>query len=226
MKRSRLIAFLVLAFGILAGALILHPSLAGTLSGLAGQNDAEAVLKRALERARDAGSYQVDIALDQTVIQQQPLGFAPQEESAHFEIEGAIAGPDRARFSISPGRTTFALATRDPQEFLVVDATVYRRAGDRWVKAGADTPALEIDGLGLSLLSVARDVQRLEPAKGPPVLGALRPTFRRLGFKLYPEDIRRYLLAQQGISDPATMKMVAMSGPVIQGAGEIGRAHV
>jgi hypothetical protein len=212
MKRTRLIALLALTLGILAGTLAIQYKILG-------QDSARELLRSTLDRARDAGSYQVDISLDQTVRQERSLYFGPQEESAHFEIEGSIAGPDRARFSILPGRTSFVLAQTDPQEFLAVDSSVYHRAGDRWVRTDPDTPVVEVDGIGLSLLSVARDVEHLDPAEGSPALGDLTPSFRRVGFKLYPDDVSRFLLLQQGITDGNAVTLAKLSGPAIQGAG-------
>ena len=198
MKHTRAIAASILTFVILAAVLAATPTLAQswpesaagkpTTSGsppveilaqrleklwrsLRDQYPAEVLLRQALEGASDAGSYQINIALDQTVSQQNPLSFAPQEESAHFEVEGAIGGPNRARFSILPGHTTFALAKRDAQEFLVVDSTVYHRAGDRWGQAESNSPVGAIDGIGLSLLAVARDVVLLDPAERPTISG-------------------------------------------------------
>ncbi|RME84986.1 MAG: hypothetical protein D6775_04050, partial [Caldilineae bacterium] len=184
-------------------------------------SEAERLLRRALDAARNAGRYQVAISIDQTISQQQPFGFAPQEESAHFEIEGAVESPDRARFAIRPGYTTFALRSRTAQEFLVVGDTMYRRAGEQWVKTEADTPPVDIEGTGLSLLSVARDVTLLEPAKGPALLGDAAPTFRRVGFRLYPDDVQRYLLARQGANNPTTIALAKISAPSIRGQGEL-----
>ncbi len=246
MKRTHLFATVVLLFCVLAAGLAILPSQAATLPDVAaqgvpsqrpldqvagiltnvwrrvlGQDSAQELLRGALEGARDAGSYQIHVSLDQTVTQQQFLSFAPQEESAHFDIEGAVAGPDRARFSILPGRTSFVLTKRDPQEMLVVDSEVYQRAGDRWVKAESDSPVVEVEGIGLSLLSAAREVHHLEPAKGPPALGESMPAFRRVGFKLYPNDVIRHILVQQGQFNQDTMMLARMSSPAISGSGEL-----
>ncbi|HUW10799.1 MAG TPA: hypothetical protein VM537_13790, partial [Anaerolineae bacterium] len=184
-------------------------------------DSAEELLRSALEAAREAGSYQINVSLDQTVIQQQFLSFAPQEESAHFDIEGAVAGPDQARFSILPGRTSFALTKREPQELLVVDSEVYQRSGDLWVKAESNAPVVEVEGIGLSLLSAAREVQHLDPAQGPPALGQAMPAFRRVGFVLYADDVIRHMLVQQGQFNQDTMALARMSGPGISGSGEL-----
>jgi hypothetical protein len=174
-----------------------------------------------LVQASDAGSFEVSISLDQTLRQEHPLRFGAPDETAHFEIEGSVAKPDRARFSILPGRTSFALAKTDAQEFLTVDSKVYRRVGERWVESETNVPATEVDGLGLSLLSVARDVTQLEPAAGPPALRELAPTFRRVSFNLYPDDVRDYLLRQQGVYDPLQVQLARLGAPIVEGSGEL-----
>jgi len=68
-----------------------------------GHDSAQQLLHRAMEDARDSGSHQINVSRDQTVTQQQPLSFAPQGAAVHLDIEGVVAGPDRARFSILPG---------------------------------------------------------------------------------------------------------------------------
>ncbi|MBN1814518.1 MAG: hypothetical protein JXA14_21945, partial [Anaerolineae bacterium] len=163
----------------------------------------------------------MSISLDQTVRQEHPLRFGTPDETAHFDIEGAATKPDRARFSILPGRTSFALAQMDAQEFLTANGKVYTRDGERWVETESNTPVFEVDGLGLSLLSVARDVAPLEPAAGPPALGELSPTFRRVSFKLYPDDIREYLLYQQAIDDARATLLARLNAPTIEGSGEL-----
>ena len=215
MKRTRLVALLGLTLCILAGTLAIQQK---TL----GQDSPRELLRSALDRALDAGSYQVQMSLDQTVRQERAAYFGPQEEWAHFEIEGSISAPDRARFAILPGRTSFSLAQKDPQEFLAVGSAVYHRAGDRWVRTDPDTPVVEVDGIGLSLLSAARDVEHLDPAEGPLALGELSPTFRRVGFKLYPDDVSRYMLVQQGITDGNAVALAKLSGPSIEGAASCG----
>ena len=190
MKRTRLAVLLGLTFCILAGTLAIQKQSLG-------HDDPRALLRDALDRARDAGSYQVQMSLDQTVRQLGPGYLGGREEWAHFEIEGAIAAPDRARFSILPGRTSFLPARQEAEEFLAVGTEVYHRAGDRWVQAEPGTAAVEVDGIGLSLLSAARDVEHLDPAQGPPALGASSPTYRRVGFKLHSDDVTRFLLLQR-----------------------------
>ncbi|NIV31982.1 MAG: hypothetical protein GWN58_21610, partial [Anaerolineae bacterium] len=194
MNRTRLAALLGLTLCILAGTLAIQQKTVG--------HDApEGFLRGALERAQDAGSYQVHMTLDQSVRQQGPAYPGMQEEWAHFEIEGSISAPDSARFAILPGRTSFLPAQEEPEEFLAVGSSVYQRAGDRWVQADPGTAVVEVDGIGLSLLSAARDVEHLDPAKGPLVLGENSPTYRRVGFKLHSDEVTRFLLLQQGITD-------------------------
>ena len=187
MKRARLIGCLALAFVLLAGSVIAQDIARG-------QDPAERLLHQALDRARATGSYQVDVSLDQTVGQDQPLFFGAPEERVHFEIEGSVAGPDRVRLSILPGRTSISQAQEEPQELLVRDSTVYCRAGDRWVQTSSNPPPVEVDGLGLSLLSVARDVELVERVTGPAAPGEQSPSFQRVGFRLYADDVTRFLV--------------------------------
>ncbi|MGD8474307.1 MAG: hypothetical protein PVH59_09285, partial [Anaerolineae bacterium] len=214
MKRSRLIALLGLTLCILAATLAIQHKVQG-------QDSAKTLLRDALDRARDAGSYQVQMSLDQIVRQLGPGYLGGQEEWAHFEIEGAISAPDRARFAILPGRTSFVPAQQEAEEFLAVGSDVYHRVGDRWVAAELGTAAVEVDGMGLSLVSAARDVEHLDPAQGPLALGEYSPTFRRVGFKLHSDDVRRFLLVQQGITDPQAVALARLSGPSIEGSGEL-----
>ena len=61
---------------------------------------------------------------------------------------------------------SFALAKQDPEEFLIVDSDIYRRVDGRWVETESAPSVVGLDGDGLSLLSVARDVEILgEPAE-------------------------------------------------------------
>jgi hypothetical protein len=223
MNRVRSMISVALITSVLTMALATDLPAVGTLVGLAGpdQDSPQALLRRALEQANDAGSFEVNISLDQTVRQEHPLRFGTPEETAHFEIEGSVAKPDRARFSILPGRTSFALAQKDAQEFLTVNSKVYRRVGERWVETESNTPVVEVDGLGLSLLAAARDVAHLEPVAGPPALGELTPSFRRVSFKLYPDDVRDYLLFQRGIDDERAVLLAKLSAPMIEGSGEL-----
>jgi hypothetical protein len=151
MKRARSMIFVALILSVLTVTLATDLPSVGAVFSLAGpdQDSPQVLLRHALEQANDAGSFQVDISLDQTVRQEHPLRFGTPEETAHFEIEGSIAKPDRARFSILPGRTSFALAQESAQEFLTVNSKVYRRVGERWIESEADMPVVEVDGLGL-----------------------------------------------------------------------------
>ncbi|MGD8584329.1 MAG: hypothetical protein PVJ75_03170, partial [Chloroflexota bacterium] len=223
MNRFRSLFFVALFVGVLALILATTTPLAGAAIGLArpGQDAPQALLAQALEKADTAGSFEVNVSLDQTVRQEHPLSFGAPEETAHFDIEGSVTKPDRARFKILPGRSSFVLAQTEPQEFLAADSKVYKRVGERWVETESNVPSIEVDGLGLSLLSVARDVEQLEPAAGPPALGEMAPAFRRVAFKLYPDDVSNYMIFQQGITDPGTAQLLRLKAPVIDGSGEL-----
>ena len=125
-------------------------------------DSARALLEQTLNGAVAAGSYGFSLAMDQTVLQEQPWGFAPAKEYAHFEIAGTVAGPERARLEIKPGRTSFVIADREAQELLVVEGAAYRRVSERWVRDDSNVASVEIEGIGLSMLSAAREVEHLE----------------------------------------------------------------
>ena len=80
-----------------------------------------------------------------------------------------------------------------------------------------------IDGIGLSLLAVARDAQHPRAGRRTGDIG--RPALQASAVSAssyIPEDVNHLLLVQQGISDPsANQSMLQMSGPNIQGAGEL-----
>jgi hypothetical protein len=172
-------------------------------------------LRRALQRAREAETFRVDIDLQQTItlLDASPLGTG--SEYARFQIEGTVGGPERARFSILPAAASFALATQDPQEVLIVDSTIYRRVEGRWVETESAPSVVALDGDGLSLLSVARDVHSLEPADDVP------SDFRGVGFTLQPDDVTRFVLLQHDRLDPEGVMLARLAAPAISGSGEL-----
>jgi len=182
---------------------------------ITGQDTPEATLRAALRRARDVGSYRAEIDLNQTVTSMSVPSFGARAESAHFQIESAIAGPGRARFTIAPVRTSFVLASREPQEFLVVGSSIYRRVGERWLEEDSAPISVSLDGDALSLVSVARDVAWLDPLEGS------HGRIRRLGFALYSDDVTRFMLVQQDQLTPENMVLARLQGPAIHGAGEL-----
>ncbi|MGD2146797.1 MAG: thrombospondin type 3 repeat-containing protein, partial [Anaerolineae bacterium] len=183
--------------------------------GLIGRREPKALLRLALERAQEAGTFRVDIDLQQTItlLNASPLG-APSEY-ARFRIEGTVGGRERARFSILPAAASFALATQDPQEVLIVDSTIYRRVDGLWVETESAPSVVALDGDGLSLLSAARDLQMLEPADDVPA------DFRGVRFTLHPEDVAQFVLVKQDRLDPEGVMLARLAAPAISGSGEL-----
>ena len=161
----------------------------------------ETLLRTALHRARQAGSYQVDLDIQQTVSLEQagPIAMGlPRNESAHFIVAGYVGGLQKARFIIEPRRISRGLQLNGPataQEILIAGGTLYEREGDRWVKNDDVTPLPGVNADALSLLSVARDVHRLEPVE------RLTGRYERVGFALHSSDVLRHLLSQRGQVD-------------------------
>jgi hypothetical protein len=195
--------------------------LAGVWARLRGEDDAEALLRRALEQARDAGGYVIDMDLAQAITPEDPFGLHPKEEWAQFELRGEIAGPTQARFRLSPQRASFAMEEA-AKEILVLDGAVYEAEGDRWQRT-QDAPAtLGLDSTGLTLLDAASDLQKMEPVEGLPLLGgAAKRSYQRVGFKLQAEDILRLTLAQQGALSPENLARARVGSPKIVGEGEL-----
>ncbi len=175
----------------------------------------EALLRLAIRRAQDAKTYRVDIDLQQTVTAPERAYLGANSESVRFQIEGTIGGPERARFSILPAAASFALAQQDPKEFLIVDADVYERVDGRWVDTDSAPTVVGLDGDGLSLLSVAREVERLEPA------GDLPADFQGVSFVLHPDDVARFVLVQHDRLDADGAMMARVAVPAVSGSGEL-----
>ncbi|MDQ1301465.1 MAG: hypothetical protein QG637_1387, partial [Chloroflexota bacterium] len=190
------------------------------------EGQAEGLLRQAVLQSRDAGRYALNIGLDQAVTPEDPFGMRTKEEWAHFDLRGEIAGRGTARFAITPGRTSFALASRAAREILVRDGTAYERvadpaANDRWSEISGVPAMLGLDSDGLTLLAAASDVKLLEPTDGPRMLPMLNLSYRRVGFKLQSGDIIRAMLAQRGALDAQTLAAAQLNGPHISGTGEL-----
>ncbi|MCX7706392.1 MAG: hypothetical protein N2204_00090 [Anaerolineae bacterium] len=184
----------------------------------------EELLRRALEQARDVGSYRVSIDVLQTVYMPRPaLGdmVTPAEQSARISIEGLVNGSRQARFVLREGE----IRGRMPQgnglqpsairEVLVAGNDVYQRQGDQWVlqETYASAPGLTSDAL--MLLSVARDVQRTDPIQ------TLGGTFERVSFTLDSDDVLAFMLQQIGRLDAWTAMQVRLNGIRYGGTGEL-----
>jgi hypothetical protein len=179
------------------------------------------LLRAALQRARQAGSYRVELDVQQTVSPEQAGSIArglPRSESAHFIVAGYVGGPQKARFAIEPRRVSRGLQSNAPataQEILIAADTLYERDGDRWVKNDGLPPLPGINTDALSLLSVARDVHSLEPVERLP------GRFERVGFTLHSRDVLHLLLLQQGQVDEVRLALASASGPSFGGTGEL-----
>lgn len=216
---------LILAFLLIlsAGSIQAFPHHSKSLSAQTDvdEGSAQDLLMHALNRVKKADGYEIQVSLDQTVTPEQSMFAATSTETAHFEIDGKISGPKQARLTITLGRTTLGLAQQEPQELLISGDAVYQREAGRWVRFEGAAPTLGIGNQGILLAAAARNVTFLEPVAGPPGLEALTANYRRIGFTLHPEDVRRQLLAQQGpVSEPARA-LAELQIPAIGGSGEL-----
>jgi predicted secreted protein len=60
----------------------------------------EVLLNSALRRAQAAGSYQVDMALDQSTIVDGAPQVAAESASTQLNVEASVAGSDRTRLTM------------------------------------------------------------------------------------------------------------------------------
>ncbi|MBX3000370.1 MAG: VCBS repeat-containing protein [Caldilineaceae bacterium] len=182
---------------------------------------AQMLLGRTLDRIQSAEGYEIQVNVDQILTPERSFFGPAGAESAHFEINGKINGPKRARLTIHSGRTSFGMNQQEPQELLLVGSSVYQRQGERWVRVDNGMPMMGIGPQGISLAAAARDVIYLEAEAGPPGLEGLTTQYKRIGFRLDPEDVRRQLLAQQGSMDASAYTLAELQMPVISGSGEL-----
>ena len=189
------------------------------------QMDPEKMLSQALENAQRAGSYTVHIALSQSITPQDPFGLRTQEEWSRFEIRGDVGGPDKARFSVTPGRTSFAQLATAAQELLVRDGVTYEWRGessvDRWSRIESAPSLVGVDSDGLSLLSVAHEIYRLEPVSGLPGPDGRVSEYERVGFGLRGPDVLRMMFGRQGALTPRTLDAAQRNEMGLSGSGEL-----
>jgi hypothetical protein len=107
-----------------------------------------ALMRAALGKARKAGSYVLDIELDQAVAPVDPFGVPQREEWTQLGLRGEVAGPDGARFAIRPRQTSFVAQGPALQEILIQGDAVYTAEGERWVKAPSAPSTLAVDPNG------------------------------------------------------------------------------
>ncbi len=178
------------------------------------------MLRAAMQRAQEAGGYQIAIDLQQSVLPEtsNPLADGlPRSESAHFIIEGAIGGEQQARLAVKPSGVSAGIhpANPNPQELLVSSGDVYQQVGDRWEKQAGMEPMPGINADALSLLSAARDVRQLDPVE------RLAGRFERVAFMLPAREVTRLLLTQQGQLDERTETIASVGGLGFGGTGEL-----
>ena len=158
---------------VLSGVLLLALSLGAQSRVTAQPPSAEDALRSALEQARAVGSYRVDIDVQQTVFVPRPVfgdKTAPAEQASSLKLEALVRDASHARLSLTDGsfkgrQPQTDLSASNSKEMLIADGNVFERQADQWIKLDdfASTPGLTGDGL--LLLSVAKNVQRLEPAE-------------------------------------------------------------
>lgn len=218
MKPKHCLAVFWLVIGLIAAVV------GGQALHTAASPSGDVILRRALEQARDAGSYRVSIDVQQTVYMPRPaLGGAipPAEQSARISVEGIVNGPRQARFALREGeirgRTpqSNALQPADAREVLISGEEIYQRQGDQWVLQDnlASAPGLTSDAL--MLLSVARNARRAEPIQ------TLGGTFERVSFTLDSDDVLTFMLQQLGRLDEWTAAQVRLNGIRYGGTGEL-----
>ena len=183
--------------------------------------DPAALLRNALDRVEAAGDYEIQVSMDQTVTPEQSFFSTASAETAHFEITGQVSSDKRARLTIQAGRTSFGPINQDVQELLINGDAIYQRQDGRWVRATDATPTVGVGDQALSLAALARDVVFLDPVDGPPGFDAVTAQYQRVGFRIDPEDVVRYLLSQQGqMGEPARV-LAELQTPRIGGRGEL-----
>jgi hypothetical protein len=207
----------------LVSILLIAVLLISTLT-VAQPNSPEAMLREAMQRAQQAGSYQVSIDLVQTVYgtpDQPPAAGFPAQQGVHLTIDGSIGGADHARLSVKPAETGQRLPTANaaPQDFIVAGNELYQSVGDRWEKLpdAAPIPGLNTDSL--SLLNVAQDFQALEPIERE------AGHFQRVAFTLPAHEVTRYMLQQQGQLTDQNLALAEAGGAGFGGTGELVDRH-
>ncbi len=221
MKRSRQLMLLVILGVVIAalGSQVFRVTAAP-------QPSADDLLHRAMEQARDAGSYRMDIDVQQTVYAPMRVfgdRVAPAEQSASFRVEGRVAGPQRARLSLTEGvikgrQPRTDLSTSNAKEMLIADGAVYERAGDQWVRQDS-TPSPGLTSDALMLLAVAKNAQRIEPIQ------TLGGTFERVTFTLNSDDVLAFMLQQLGRLDEQAAAQVRLNALQYGGTGELWIDH-
>ncbi|MEM7124814.1 MAG: hypothetical protein AAF702_00720 [Chloroflexota bacterium] len=193
-------------------------------SARADTSSPDELLHDALEKAEQSGTYTLHTSLDQTLTPERSLFIGAQPESAHFELEGKIAGSNRARFTLTPGRATFRMAQAEPQEFLLKDGVAYLRQGERWTRTDGMPGLTGVDRDNLLLVSAAEEVTLLDAPDAPPGLDGLFDDVTRVGFVLRSDAVTDALLSNRGLS-PQALTLARLQAPQINGEGELWIGH-
>ena len=165
-------------------------------------------LAHALHAARAAGSYRVGVDVKQAVrtgSDPDPLFAFARPAGAdvlRYRIDGVARDSATLRLAAqmeSPAPVDAAV------DVLVVDGEAYARAGDAWVRKPGAAPTPGLNGDGLALLALARDVRA--QADGS------------LAFGLRSEDVLPWLLRQRGL-DEQRIQLALLSQPALAYGGE------
>ncbi|MBI5566352.1 MAG: FG-GAP repeat protein, partial [Chloroflexi bacterium] len=169
------------------------------------------------------GSYRVGIDVQQTVFVPRPVfgdKTAPAEQASSLRVEALVRDASHARLSLTDGsfkgrQPQTDLSASNSKEMLIADGNVFERVADQWINLNdfASTPGLTGDGL--MMLSVAKNIQRLDPAE------TLGGSFERVAFTLDSRDVLAFMLQQQGQLDEKTWTMLMVNGLQYGGAGEL-----
>ncbi|HOU15807.1 MAG TPA: hypothetical protein PKZ84_22105 [Anaerolineae bacterium] len=221
MKKHKSVRVLLTVLGLFSILAFLRVGLAATpvspVDLHAANLSAEDLLKLALQQAQRAGSYRVTMDVQQTVF----AAGAVNEQSARIGVEGLIAGPDRARLTLTDAQVRGPLP-QDPawqtsaaQDILITGGAVYQREGDRWVRQeqAAASPGLTTDAL--LLLETAQDAQRLDRIE------TLGGSFARVAFTLDSRDVLAWMLRQAGQSAENARLLLALNALEYGGSGEL-----
>ena len=222
MKRSRVIAFGGMLIIAVAVMMLVVATLRSPIVQAAAPTPDE-LLRRTLQQAQAAGSYRVDIDVQQTVYTPMPVfgdKVAPAEQASSLSVQALVRDANHARLSLTAGsfkgrQPQTDLSASNAKEMLIADGEVFERQNDQWIRLSdfASTPGLTGDGL--MMLSVAKNIQRLDPAQ------TLGGTFERVSFTLDSRDVLAFMLQQQGQLDAKTWTMLTLNGLQYGGAGEL-----
>jgi hypothetical protein len=215
-KAIILIAVSVLALGLLKSS-VRDIADSGLQLDRSPAADPSEMVRKALLQSHNAGFYRLSIDVQQTV----RAANALDEASSSMHVDGEIAGPQQARFSMGDGQLQVTpyqdelISESNNKEILISGESIYEREGDQWVKQPQSLSAPGLTGDGLLLLEVASDHQLLEPIK------TLGGTFERVTFTLESRKVLRFMLQQAGQYNSESEMQINLSGLKYGGTGEL-----